>query len=352
MEPNEKSQILLSLPLDFETNLKNFHEDITKCMNDKLDKFKNDIISKININNKNNQKKNFPKKQENMQENINFLINLIFHILSNIRLFVDFIYKYASMISSKENTVSFCFSNFLSSENEFPSEIHDKLKLILKEKYSSTKPNIIFNEILEKIIEELKLNFKRKNAKNLGSKKKNFNESYKYYYDLNNDIFKIFFYVERIKKAEEIYEFTANSIHNINVSNLNNFEILTLENIDNFRQIYPQNNGYKKIQIINNILMINIIRDENKISKIIYPEYLSSRNLVENENDYNEMYELISVIIKEKINDKYIFYAFIKNNILGKWFLYDEKGKKELDDKNKIFNEQNAAFIIYQKIRQ
>ena len=87
MEPNEKSQILLSLPLDFETSLKNFHEDITKCMNDKLDKFKNDIISKININNKNNQKNNFPKKQEN----INFLINLIFHILSNIRLFVDFI---------------------------------------------------------------------------------------------------------------------------------------------------------------------------------------------------------------------------------------------------------------------
>ena len=186
----------------------------------------------------------------------------------------------------------------------------------------------------------------------MGNKKDNFTNGYKYYSDLNNDIFKIFFYVERIKKAEEIYEFIANSIHNINVSNLNNFEILTLENIDNFRQIYPQNNGYKKIQIINNILMINIIRDENKISKIIYPEYLSSRNLVENENNYNEMYELISVIIKEKINDKYIFYAFIKNNILGKWFLYDEKGKKELDDKNKIFNEQNAAFIIYQKIRQ
>ena len=47
MEPNKNSQILSSLPLDFETNLKNFHEDITKYMNDKLDKFKNDIISKI-----------------------------------------------------------------------------------------------------------------------------------------------------------------------------------------------------------------------------------------------------------------------------------------------------------------
>ena len=141
----------------------------------------------------------------------------------------------------------------------------------------------------------------------------------------------------------------ANSIYDINLANLKNFEILTLENIDNFRQIYPQNNGYKKIQIINNILMINIIRDENKISKIIYPEYLSSNNLVENEK--NNKFELISVIIKQKINDKYIFYAFIKDNLLKKWYLYDENGIKELDDNNKMFNEQNAAFIIYQKMK-
>ena len=148
---------------------------------------------------------------------------------------------------------------------------------------------------------------------------------------------------------ELIYEFIANSIYDINLANLKNFEILTLENIDNFRQINPQNNTYKKIQEINNILMINIIRDENKISKIIYPEYLSSNNLVENEK--NNKFELISVIIKQKINDKYIFYAFIKDNLLKKWYLYDENGIKELDDNNKIFNEQNAAFIIYQKMK-
>ena len=149
--------------------------------------------------------------------------------------------------------------------------------------------------------------------------------------------------------GELIFKFIANSIYDINLANLKNFEILPLENIDNFRQINPQNNSYKKIQEINNILMINIIRDENKISKIIYPEYLSSNNLVENEKKNNELFELISVIIKQKINDKYIFYSFIKNNLLKKWYLYDENGIKELDDNNKIFNEQNAAFIIYQK---
>ena len=184
----------------------------------------------------------------------------------------------------------------------------------------------------------------------MGNKKDNFTNGYKYYSDLNNEIFKIFFFVERKKTDELIYEFIANSIHNINVSNLNNFEILTLENIDNFRQINPQNNSYKKIQEINNILMINIIRDENKISKIIDTEYLFSNNLLENEKKNNELFELISVIIKQKINDKYIFYAFIKDNRLKKWYSYDENGEKELDDNNKIFNEQNAAFIIYQKM--
>ena len=342
MEPNKNSQILSSLPLDFETNLKNFHEDITKYMNDKLDKFKNDIISKIKSRKDQTFKK--PKKLEN----INFLIILIFQILSNIRPFVDLIYKYANII--KQKTISFCFSSFLVSKNEISKESHDILKLILKEKYYSTEPNIIFNEILEKMIEELDLNFKRSSANNLGNNKKtNFTNSYKYYNDLNNEIFKIFFFVERKKMDELIYEFIANSIYDINLANLKNFEILPLENIDNFRQINPQNNSYKKIQEINNILMINIIRDENKISKIIYPEYLSSNNLVENEK--NNKFELISVIIKQKINDKYIFYAFIKDNRLKKWYLYDENGIKELDDNNKIFNEQNAAFIIYQKMK-
>ena len=342
MEPKENSQILSSLPLDFETNLKNFHEDITKYMNDKLDKFKNDIISKIK--NQKDQTIKIPKKLEN----INFLIILIFQILSNIRPFVDLIYKYANII--KQKTISFCFSSFLVSKNEISKESHDILKLILKEKYYSTEPNIIFNEILEKMIKELDLNFKRSSANNLGNNKKtNFTNSYKYYNDLNNEIFKIFFFVERKKMDELIYEFIANSIYDINLANLKNFEILPLENIDNFRQINPQNNSYKKIQEINNILMINIIRDENKISKIIYPEYLSSNNLVENEK--NNKFELISVIIKQKINDKYIFYAFIKDNLLKKWYLYDENGIKELDDNNKIFNEQNAAFIIYQKMK-
>ena len=341
MEPNKNSQILSSLPLDFETNLKNFHEDITKYMNDKLDKFKNDIISKIN-----SRKDQIIKKPKKL-ENINFIIILIFQILSNIRPFVDLIYKYANII--KQKTISFCFSSFLVSKNEISKESHDILKLILKEKYYSTEPNIIFNEILEKMIEELNLNFKRSSANNLGNNKKtNITNSYKYYSDLNNDIFKIFFFVERKKMGELIYEFIANSIYDINLANLKNFEILTLENIDNFRQINPQNNSYKKIQEINNILMINIIRDENKISKIIYPEYLSSNNLVENEK--NNKFELISVIIKQKINDKYIFYAFIKDNLIKKWYLYDENGIKELDDNNKIFNEQNAAFIIYQKM--
>ena len=310
-------------------------------MNDKLDKFKNDIISKINS--KKDQKIKIPKKLEN----INFLIILIFQILSNIRPFVDLIYKYANVIEQK--TISFCFSSFLVSKNEISKESHDILKLILKEKYYSTEPNIIFNEILEKMIEELHLNFKPSSANNLGNKKDNFTNGYKYYSDLNNEIFKIFFFVERKKMGELIYEFIANSIYDINLANLKNFEILTLENIDNFRQENPQNNTYKKIQELNNILMINIIRDENKISKIIYPEYLSSNNLVENEK--NNKFELISVIIKQKINDKYIFYAFIKDNLIKKWYSYDENGEKELDDNNKIFNEQNAAFIIYQKMK-
>ena len=275
MEPNENSQILSSLPLDFETNLKNFHKDITKYMNDKLDKFKNDIISKINSRKDQTFKK--PKKLEN----INFLIILIFQILSNIRPFVDLIYKYANII--KQKTISFCFSSFLVSKNEISKESHDILKLILKEKYYSTEPNIIFNEILEKMIKELNLNFDRSSANNLGNKKDNFTNGYKYYSDLNNEIFKIFFFVERKKTDESIYEFIANSIYDINLANLKNFEILTLENIDNFRQENPQNKTYKKIQKINNILMINIIRDENKISKIIYTEYLFSNNLVENE---------------------------------------------------------------------
>ena len=310
-------------------------------MNDKLDKFKNDIISKINSRKDQTFKK--PKKLEN----INFLIILIFQILSNIRPFVDLIYKYANII--KQKTISFCFTSFLVSKNEISKESHDILKLILKEKYYSTEPNIIFNEILKKMIQELNLNFKRSSANNLGNKKDNFTNGYKYYSDLNNEIFKIFFFVERKKMDELIYEFIANSIYDINLANLKNFEILTLENIDNFRQINPQNNSYKKIQEINNILMINIIRDENKNNKIIYPEYLSSNNLVENEK--NNKFELISVIIKQKINDKYIFYAFIKDNLLKKWYLYDENGIKELDDNNKIFNEQNASFIIYQKMK-
>ena len=213
MEPNKNSQILSSLPLDFETNLKNFHEDITKYMNDKLDKFKNDIISKIK--NQKDQTIEIPKKLEN----INFLIILIFQILSNIRPFVDLIYKYANII--KQKTISFCFSSFLVSKNEISKESHDILKLILKEKYYSTEPNIIFNEILEKMIEELDLNFKRSSANNLGNNKKtNFTNSYKYYNDLNNEIFKIFFFVERKKMGELIYEFIANSIYGINLANL------------------------------------------------------------------------------------------------------------------------------------
>ena len=59
------------------------------------------------------------------------------------------------------------------------------------------------NKILEKMIEELHLNFDSSSANNLGNKKDNITNSYKYYSDLNNEIFKIFFFVER-KKMDEL----------------------------------------------------------------------------------------------------------------------------------------------------
>ena len=120
--------------------------------------------------------------------------------------------------------------------------------------------SIIFNEILEKMIEELNLNFKRSSANNLGDNKKtNFTNSYKYYSDLNNEIFKIFFFVERKKTDELIYEFIANSIYDINLANLKNFEILPLENIDII--LYIQYLFFKIFLLypIYNIIVINLV---------------------------------------------------------------------------------------------
>ena len=94
--------------------------------------------------------------------------------------------------------------------------------------------------------------------------------------------------------------------------------------------------------------MINIIQDENKINEMEYPEILPSNCLVEN-NENIEIFELISLMIKKQINNKYFFSAFIKDNLSEKWFLHDESGIKELDKKEKNFNELNAIFLIYQK---
>ena len=52
------------------------------------------------------------------------------------------------------------------------------------------------------MIKELNLNFNSISAHNLGNKKDNFTNGYKYYSDLNNEIFKIYFFVERKKRKK------------------------------------------------------------------------------------------------------------------------------------------------------
>ena len=338
-EINNAKKLLIN---DFESELNELSNNIEKCIDKKIDVFKESLKKIINdsVVDKNKNQKNI--NNENIKTDVKYLItNIIFQCLINIKEFYHFLIEKKDDIRKNNKTISnILYELIQSSGPNLSVEQHEKFKKRLMGKYFQDKPDVILNIILEQILEELNLRFETFRQNDVHD----LMDAYKYYFNLKNEMFNIFYFVERIKKGENIYNYKAGSIFNLPINKNNSFN---LEDINNFRNIKTKDD-YTKIQKINNIFIINLIRDDNNYDKIKIPKVLDSKYLFEDNNNKNN-YELISVINKEKINDENTFYSLIKDKITDKWFKYDGKEKKELGD---FSNEQPSVLLIYHKINK
>ena len=118
----------------------------------------------------------------------------------------------------------------------------------------------------------------------------------------------------------------------------------------NDRAKYCSENEYfdgKKIMGFPKIVILNILRNNKKF--LNYPNILYDYYSAQQNGQNPEKCELYAVVISKCVNNYKIFYAFIKNAIDHKWYLYNNQGIRPINNYNEIFDMENVSLLIYQK---
>ena len=364
-----------------EQNLSKYDKVINEQLNIYTNKIKNQLI--------NDNDDELRKKIINFQNinspilinlsnlnNTNYLINLILLCLSNFDSLTKYFLKPDNeeqiLFRAKQNpTGIFLCPSYLKLLDHLwkgtkkvyePSEIHEKLKILMQNDYYSTNPGIIINSIVNQLHKELILNNNIINQPEWNYNVQNALQNYANYFNgIFNKISNLFFSTIRIRKTTSqnipIFLFQSTVVFNLYLNNIN-AQFMPLE--QNFQNLYfdiNDRNYYcmndeilneKTIISIPQILIININRNNNQKQYLNYSQILNNNNFLENNGQQPGIYELYCVIISKYENNANIFYAYIKNVINHKWYLYNKEGIKEVNNDKEVIDMENASLLIYQ----
>lgn len=378
-------------------SFQNYQNNIFQCITQNLGRLDKVINEQVNIytNTIKNQLINdnddeLRKKEINIKEfksptlinlakinNTNFLINLILIYLSNIdkltRYFLKPKNEEAILFKSRQNPNGIYLSpSYLKLLDHLwkgrkkvyePIEIHEKLKMLMNNDYYSTNPGFIINFIVNQLHKELNLNNNITNQPSWDFNMQNGFQIFVNYLLSNNDeISDEFFSAIRITKTtsqnKPVFLFQSTVVFNLYLYNINN-QFISLE--QNFKDLFFDMND-KNYYCINNelfnekviitipkILILNINRNNNQKQYLNYSHILNDNNLIVNNGQQPGKYELYCVIISKFENNDNIFYAYIKNVIDRKWYLYDKEGIKLVKNEKEVIDMENASLLIYQK---
>lgn len=391
-----EDEIINNLTKNMESKLKCFENDIFKEINDKYDSLTQIIYKQID--DCTNEVKNilFKKYEEELSkkvinidelnipplvhlklDNSNYLINLILLSLSHFKRLTKYLlwsYNRDNILSklNQDPTGIYITPSYFKlldhiwkgTENTYsPNEIHEVLKKMMKNGYNSTNPG----EIINFIISQLHKEFIKDNIL-INDPEWNFNDNQAmknfvdYFLIIHNKISEEFFASIRIKKLNQqntpIYLYHNTIVLDIFLENLNVAQI-SLE--QNFKSLFYDKNDTKKYCLNNEtfhskeivttsiLLIININRKKNHKQILKYPKILDNYYLLRKKPNIPEIYNLYSVIMSKKENNNEIFYGYIKNCINNKWYLYDNKGIKLVNNENEIFDGEKCLLLIYHK---
>ena len=229
--------------------------------------------------------------------------------------------------------------------------------------YYSTNPGFIINFIVNQLHKELNLNNNITNQPSWDFNMQNGFQIFVNYLLSNNDeISDEFFSAIRITKTTSqntpVFLFQSTVVFNLYLYNINN-QFISLEK--NFKDLFFDMND-KNYYCINNelfnekviitipkIFILNINRNNNQKQYLNYSHILNDNNLIVNNGQQSGKYELYCVIISKYENNDNIFYAYIKNVIDHKWYLYDKEGIKLVKNEKEVIDMENASLLIYQK---
>ena len=359
-------EITNNLMKNFEAQLNIFENEIYKKINENFD-----IISK----NINNQIDNYTQqiKIKMKKNNSNYLISLVLLSLANIPKLRTYFLKpenenkilSKSMQDPNGNYLIPSFLKFLKSSKNANSqnEIHEILKKIMINDYDSKNPGNIIKFIILQLHKELIMNDCMINEPEWNfSDKKALENLVNYFYVIRNKISDEFFCSIRIKKLNQhqtplylyhnivVFDLFLDNMNSVEVFLENNFKALFLDKNDINKYCYNNEIFFsKEVKTISKFLIININRTKNKKTNIIYPINLDNTYLMGKKPNQSDIYELYSVIMSKEINNENYFYGYIQNLENKKWYLYNNKETKMVNNENEILDGENCLLLIYQK---
>ena len=313
----------------------------------------------------------------------NKLINPILICLSNIDAFMNlgFIRDKKNIMKSLNEKVN---NNLFSSISNLmfklwttkeiqcdPKEVDNKLKALMnQEDYKGDDPGVIISFILNKLNEEIYMNQEiLKDKNNKGIIENNFFLSVILTYSC--DIFGKDSEPNKIKEKEKVLDLYINEpdkftgIGSFNETTFeNHFSFMLIKDFDVKKhcEICQRSHMLRAGKIIDNLgnyLIINLNRekDKNRYMNFIYPKEFKFSDISKEKGKENSSYELVSVIMDNKINEddemendeniKIMTYS--KNFNDNRWYLYTDTKIKTISNENEIFSSKNALILVYRK---
>lgn len=396
-------------------------EEAGKCIEKKLNNYEKNMMQKMDIIFKAFEKERIKTKMNHVCTNLvnnnnNNLLNAVLICLCNIEPLV-FLYIGSEknnilekINNNNKNNYLSLFSLFkelmdnlwMKKENQYNSnKIYNQLGILNKNIYKSNNPADIMSFILSKLNEEMNFN-KNKNIDNKNKQVNIFMEdevlkNFKENIGKNQTtISKMFFVNYKIKKTCEqcqvpIFFYEQKPLINLYIQEKGRlsfviedenkekelFKDLSLSEIFSFLLNDNEEEegdceicNNKKKFIINNtindlnndILIINLNRDKdpNRERNIEF----SKRFELKVKEDKNVSYDLISVLkdnysdnntqinLYDDVNEVKKYRVYCKNFLNGKWFKYGDEGKiSEVKNEKIVLNSKNALLLIYKKIK-
>jgi len=359
-----------------EPKIKKAHEDFDKSLN-----FFIKTINEKQEHDKIPEKNKLPINLVPIKNN-NKLINPILICLCNIDIFMNlgFIKDKKRIIQNLNKIIE---NNLFTSFSELmfklwtekggkcdPKDVDLHLQLLMKEQYKEYDPGVIINFILKKLNEEINMNqdiLTDKKVKDIIEN--NFSISIIMTYTCRT-----FETDNKVKEKENVLNLYINepdiitNIGGINKSTFEDFSYMIIKEFNAKKHCEHCKRSHELrvgeiIDELSNYVIINLNREKDPIRKMnfIYPKQFKLKDISKETKKENSSYELISVIMDNKIQLDYEeeillepeltkIKTYSKNFNDNKWYLYTEEEITLVKNEDEIINSKNALILVYKKI--